>query len=70
MTQKLTIAELLRRHHDAAPKATDFIKAIQDRCKVHHSSVYHWMNGRMPHGESLMNLLDYFKENPLPEQQP
>ena len=41
-----------------------FIKAIRERCGVHTSSVYRWLNGeKFPNGQHTLTLIDYLKQN-------
>lgn len=62
-----SIVELLRKHHADAASPMDFINAIRERCNVHTSSVYRWINGeKFPNGHHTLTLIDYLKTKPKP----
>jgi aminopeptidase N len=59
-----SIVELLRKHHNEAASPMAFIRAIREKCGVHTSSVYRWLNGeKFPNGQHTLTLIDYLKQN-------
>jgi len=63
MTTPNSIVELLRKHHNEAASPMAFIRAIREKCGVHTSSVYRWVNGeKFPNGQHTLSILDYLNE--------